>query len=73
MVKGKSERMISMSGLTGPLTEVFCVSADHKTVAICSCTLSSAQIYGMCKMLTAFFEKEGRAFDAEEREVIIEC
>ena len=67
--KGRS--LFSVSGIDGPITEVLCISPDHKTVMVFPCTLSSAQVYGICKSLTDFFEKEGRAFDHQEREVII--
>ena len=67
----KEEALFSLSGLDGPATEVLRISSDRKTVMVFPCTLSSAQVYGICKSLTDFFEKEGRAFDHSEREVII--
>ena len=67
----KEEVLFTLSGIDGPITKVLRISPDHKTVMVFPCTLSSAQVYGICKSLTDFFEKEGRAFDHSEREVII--
>lgn len=67
----KEERMFSMSGFNGPAREVFRVSPDRKQVRIFHNTLSSVQALGMCQQLVEFFEGEGRAFDSEGREVVV--
>ena len=63
--------MFSVSGINGPVNEIFRVSEDRKKVMVFPNTLSSAQAHGMCKQLVDFFEEEGRAFDAQEREVVL--
>ena len=63
--------MFSVSGINGPINEVFRISSDRKQVMIFPNTLSSAQALGMCQQLVEFFAGEGRAFDSEGREVII--
>ncbi len=71
-MSAKEERLFSVSGINGPINEVFRVSADKKRVMIFPNTLSSAQAYALCKQVVTFFEKEGEAFDAQERKVIID-
>lgn len=67
----KEERLFSVSGLDGPANEVFRVSPDKKKVMIFPNTLSSAKAYSLCKLVVTFFEEEGKAFDDQERAVII--
>ena len=71
-VTAKEERLFSVNGIKGPINEVFRLSSDRKRVMIFPVTLSSAQAYGLCKRVVTFFEEEGKAFDAQEREVIID-